>query len=426
MIAAMAAVTAVSADETQAPPLPEATPAAVEGAAPASAEATPAESALETKLEGMDEDSPSLEVPPRESAPPIASARSVAREHDLLAQAYKLNGRYVVGKGDAARPLTVDPELQEQLTQVLKSYRVPYGAVVAIDPATGRVLAMAEHSRVRPDLRGLATQALFPAASIFKIVTSAALLAEGVKPEDEECFHGGKRRLHQKLLVDSQRDGNCYSLAMALGKSANVVFGKMTLKHLNPLKLRGWAEALGFNRPLSFDVPTGVSLAAIPEDAFGLASTGAGFGDVYLSPLHGAALAAAVANKGVWRQPALVERDGEDAAGQRVLTEEQARALTEMMEQTVTNGTARRIFRERGHQVKDAVGKTGSLADKNPFRDYSWFVGFAPKDNPKVAVAAVIVNEPLWHIRATYLGREAMRLYLDAQDKPRVRASARR
>jgi hypothetical protein len=62
--------------------------------------------------------------------------------------------------------------------------------------------------------------------------------------------------------------------------------------------------------------------------------------------------------------------------------------------------------------VPGAVGKTGTLADRKPFRDYSWFVGFAPKDNPKVAVAAVIVNEPLWRIRATWLGREAMRLGL--------------
>lgn len=60
--------------------------------------------------------------------------------------------------------------------------------------------------------------------------------------------------------------------------------------------------------------------------------------------------------------------------------------------------------------MQGAVGKTGSLADKKPFRDYSWFVGFAPKEDPKIAVAAVIVNDPKWRIRATWLGREAMRL----------------
>ncbi|MGZ6099452.1 MAG: penicillin-binding transpeptidase domain-containing protein, partial [Myxococcaceae bacterium] len=63
---------------------------------------------------------------------------------------------------------------------------------------------------------------------------------------------------------------------------------------------------------------------------------------------------------------------------------------------------------------RGAVGKTGSLADRNPFRDYSWFVGFAPKDAPRIAVAAVVVNEPRWRIRAPWLAREAMRLGLDA------------
>ncbi|HSP77995.1 MAG TPA: penicillin-binding protein, partial [Myxococcaceae bacterium] len=77
-----------------------------------------------------------------------------------------------------------------------------------------------------------------------------------------------------------------------------------------------------------------------------------------------------------------------------------------------TRGTARRIFRERGMRVPGAVGKTGTLADRRPFRDYSWFVGFAPRDKPRLAVAAVIVNEPLWRIRATWLGREALRLGL--------------
>ncbi|WNZ65952.1 penicillin-binding transpeptidase domain-containing protein [Myxococcus sp. MxC21-1] len=72
-----------------------------------------------------------------------------------------------------------------------------------------------------------------------------------------------------------------------------------------------------------------------------------------------------------------------------------------MLEETVTSGTARAVFRERGFRVDDAVGKTGSLADREPFRDYSWFVGFAPKDNPRVAVAAIIVNDPKWRIRGT-------------------------
>jgi penicillin-binding protein A len=286
---------------------------------------------------------------------------------------------------------------------------------VVLEPSTGRVLAMAEHSEAQPGLRGLATRAVFPAASIFKIITGAALLEAGVSPLDETCFHGGKRRLSETLLQDSARDGQCHSLAEAMGKSANVVFAKLTQRYLSPEALKRAAARFRFNREISFPVPTDVSLAAVPEgDEFRLAQTGAGFGDVYLSPLHGALLAAVAANGGVWRDPILFEPDASAAPrpGEQVLSPAVARDLTTLLEATVTKGTARRIFHERGMGVPGAVGKTGTLADKKPFRDYSWFVGFAPKENPKLAVAAVIVNEPRWHIRATWLGREALRLGL--------------
>ncbi|WNG37851.1 penicillin-binding protein [Archangium violaceum] len=359
---------------------------------------------------------PPVPVPSREQDPPFARLRSLSMKQDVLSRAKKdAQGRLVVPGPQGNVPLTIDSTLQSQLTHILTDYQVPYGAVVVLDPSTGRVLAMAEHSQAQPGLRGLSTRAVFPAASIFKIVTGAALLEAGVTPMEETCFHGGKRRLSEKLLEDSSRDGQCHSLAEAMGKSANVIFAKLTQRYLSPDALKHAAARFRFNREISFPVPTDVSLASVPDsDEFRFAQTGAGFGDVYLSPLHGALLASVAANKGVWREPILFEPDANAAppAGEQVLSPEVARDLTTLLEATVTKGTARRTFRERGMGVPGAVGKTGTLADRKPFRDYSWFVGFAPKDNPKVAVAAVIVNEPLWRIRATWLGREAMRLGL--------------
>jgi len=359
---------------------------------------------------------PPRAVPSRESDPPIAHLRPLPAKQDVLARAKKdAQGRLVVPGAHGAVPLTIDPVLQAQLTSTLAQYQVPFGAVVVLEPSTGRVLAMAEHSQSRPDLRGLATRAVFPAASIFKIVTGAALLEAGLTPQAETCYHGGKRRVSAKLLEDSASDGLCHSLAAAMGKSANVIFAKLTQRHLSPELLRRAAARFHFNREIPFPVPTDVSLAAVPqEDEFRFAQTGAGFGDVYLSPLHGALLAAVAANGGVWKDPILFEpgADAPPTVGEQVLSPEVARGLTTMMEATVTQGTARRVFRERGMRVPGAVGKTGTLADNKPFRDYSWFVGFAPKDNPKVAVAAVIVNEPLWRIRASWLGREGLRLGL--------------
>lgn len=417
LIAALVVVAVVSAwasSDTEAVP-PPAVLAADAGEAPTLAEAPDAGSAEVP-----------LVVPSRLEDPPFDSLSPLPREQDLLARAKLVDGRYVVRQGDSERALTILPALQSKLTGILQSYQTPYAAIVVMDPNTGRVLAMAEHSELQPGMRGLPVKAVFPAASIFKIVTATALLDSGVKPEDTECSRGGKRRVTLKHL--QAQGGDCYSLSEALAHSANAVFAKLTAQHLSKEKLQKWAELFHFNKPLDFAVPTDTSLAAFPEGELALAQTGAGFGDVYLSPLHGAALASVSARGGTWVQPELFE-DAEPQEGEQVLSAEQAQLLNDMLEGTVTRGTARRIFRERGFKVAGAVGKTGSLADKKPFRDYSWFVGFAPRDNPKVAVAAVVVNGYYWRIRGTWLGREALRLGLEAlpqtPEETRVASDAR-
>ncbi|MFN0062248.1 MAG: penicillin-binding transpeptidase domain-containing protein [Myxococcaceae bacterium] len=345
---------------------------------------------------------------PRRANPPLAKAAPGA---PLF---HKEKNQYVAEVAGEWEALTLDVTLQEKLQALLERHDAPYAVAVAIEPSTGRVLAMAEHSAVSPAVRGLSVRALFPAASVFKIVTAAALLEAGVSPGDEACYFGGKRRISERHLKDSPRDRRCASLADALGHSTNGVFAKLTHRHLAAEDLKRWAAAFHFNRTIDFPLPLDESLAAVPEDALGLAETGAGFGDVWLTPLHGALIAAVAANGGLWRAPVVLQRDVlVDAPAERVLSEAQAAQLTEMLEVTVTQGTARRVFRERGHRVAGAVGKTGSLADHQPFRDYSWFVGFAPKDAPKVAVATVVVNGPRWKIRAPYLAREAMRFSLE-------------
>ncbi len=360
------------------------------------------------------------EVPHRLSAPPLGQAQPIDPQRDLLAlAALGADGKLQVPVAGVAHRLTIDVPLQRKLEELLRTYQVPWGAVVALDPATGKVLAMAEHSEERPELNGLCTRALFPAASVFKVVTSAALLEAGVDPRATECIHGGLRKLTPELLQPSSRDTQCLTLGEAMGRSANVVFARLTARHLDAGDLERTARALHFNTPWHFPVPTEVSLAAFPQETFELASTGAGFGDVFLSPLHGAALAAAFANHGQWRDPQLLD-DEPGPAPTQVVTPEIAAQVADMLQLTVTSGTARRVFHERGNALPDAAGKTGSLADQRPFRDYSLFVGYAPREAPRIAVGVVVVNDPHWRIRATWLGREAMRLFL-AQKAPQAR-----
>jgi penicillin-binding protein A len=403
------------ASETEAPvPVGEGAQPDEAGVAP-SASAEPNQGTkLEPGTQGVFDGAPPSPVPSRLESPPIALARPLPREADLLARARLRDGRLVAHDRDGARVLTVAPRLQGQLGAIMASYQTPYAAAVVLEPKTGRVLALAEHSAAEPELTGLPVKAVFPAASIFKVVTAAALLEQGLGPDDESCSFGGKRKVGASHLEDTAQDHLCLTLSDALAQSANGVFAKLTARHLSPEQLQATAGAFGFNRPIPFELPLDVSLAAFPEEPLPFAQTGAGFGDVYLSPLHGALIAAITANRGLFVAPTLFEDQVGQAEPVRALSEELAEQLSEMMVATVTRGTARRIFRERGFRVAGAAGKTGSLADKRPFRDYSWFVGFAPKEDPQVAVAAVIVNDPQWRIRATWLGREALRLGLAA------------
>lgn len=386
---------------------------------------TPGRAEGEPSLDPLEEsEAESAFAPVAAQVPSFASLASLPAAADFLAQSREEEGALVVSVSGARKVLTINPALQRRATELLRNYDVPYGAVAALEPSTGRVLALAEHSADAPGVRGLPLRAICPAASVFKVVSGAALLAAGVSPEEKVCYHGGIRRLNEKLLVDdAQRDGRCLTLAQAMGHSANVIFAKLARRSLDKAKLEKTMERLGFNAQIPFAEPLDVSVARIPGDDFGFANTAAGFGEVFLSPLHGALLAGAVGNKGLWTNPVLFE--GEVPKSHRALDEKLAGTLSDMMETCVTEGTARWAFRERGRYVLPvrAAGKTGSLANKSPFRDFSWFVGFAPKDDPKIAVAAVIVNGPKWRIRAPYIVRETMRAYLDP---PKAKPSAGR
>ncbi|HSN90111.1 MAG TPA: penicillin-binding transpeptidase domain-containing protein [Anaeromyxobacteraceae bacterium] len=333
------------------------------------------------------------------------------------------SGRMVAPLGHGEATLTLDPRLQARLERFLRSYEVPWGSAVVLEPATGRILALAEHSQEEPGRRGLPVRALAPAASIFKIVTAAALLEQGVSPEEETCYHGGRHRLRPGLLADDpRRDRRCVSFAEAFGRSTNVVFAKLAGRALGADVLRAGAERFLFNVPLPFATPVEVSRAEIEDAPFALAAAAAGFGPVRLSPLHAALLAAVVANRGLLVPPVVVEPPDAAAAAAapapwRVVDERAGEILAEMMRRTVSDGTARRVFRRPPPSLRgvEVAGKTGSLAEREPYRDYSWFVGFAPVDRPEVAVAAVVANGRLWRVRAPTVAREALDAYFSGR-----------
>jgi penicillin-binding protein A len=364
---------------------------------------------------------PALRAATVAPSPPRAQPVLGAMSYDAA------RGRFVAPYGVGRATLSISPRIQQGLEKLLSDYRVPTAAAVLIEVRTGRVLALAERDEGGRG-RGVSLRPIAPAASVFKIVTSAALLERGITPDSEICFHGGRHRIQKALLPDNpRRDRRCLSLANALGKSANVVFAKLAGRDLTPGMLRDEATRFLFNAPIPFEWPVEPSRAQIPEDPFELATTAAGFGPVRLSPLHGALLAAIVANGGKFVPPRVVDLvDGAPLPARpesrRVISPEVASALAAMMRTTVTDGTARKVFRRdrwaRNSPLREVTvaGKTGSLSEVSPFKDYTWFVGFAPVEDPQVAVAAVVVNDRLWRVKAPFVAHEALSAYFAAEE----------
>jgi peptidoglycan glycosyltransferase len=322
--------------------------------------------------------------------------------------------------------LTLQPDLQAHVEALYDRYEVPFGGLVAMDPRSGRVLAYVSHSSVG-EATDLARDPSPPAASIFKVITGAALLDAGVNPEEEVCIHGGASRITlDHLEPDPRRDRSCVDLGEAMGGSVNAVFARLADRHLEPATLERYGSAFGFGHALPFDVPTRASPMEVPRDRLEFARTAAGFWHTHLSPLHGALIAATVASGGEMPRAFLVEEvlDGRgrqvyQASPQTfrsVIPRTTAQVLTRLMEHTVRQGTARRsFFDQQGNAFLPGIrvaGKTGTLAGERPYRGYTWFVGFAPADDPEIAVAALVVNEPRWRIKAAYAAREALRYHL--------------
>ena len=323
--------------------------------------------------------------------------------------------------------LTVDDELQSHMESIFARYDVPQGGLVAMDPKTGRVLAFVGYEAGKGRNARVATDPAPPAASVFKIVTASALLDAGVKPSTSVCYGGGMRGLVQADLVDSPtRDRWCATLGDALGYSINAIFAKLADRHIDERRMAQYVSAFGFGQRLPFDLPAEPSPVDVPDSRLERARMAAGFWHSQLSPLHGALLASTIANDGRMPYAAIVDRI-ESRTGEtlyqhtprtfrEVLPRHTARETGEMMTNTVTKGTAKKAFWDhRGRPFLPGVrvaGKTGTLSRYDPQRTYNWWVGYAPVDDPKIAVAALVVNEPTWRIKASYVAKEALREYL--------------
>lgn len=312
---------------------------------------------------------------------------------------------------------SIDPSLQKYTSALVRNAKAPHVAAVIMEPATGRILALAQKSR---SLKNPSLHAGFPAASLFKIVTSAAVLERStIGPYSLINFRGGNYTLNKtNYRPDEKRDKRSMSHAEALGRSCNPVFARLALKHLSSSTLRSYARSFGFNTALNFDIPVPESTALVPESAYELSRTAAGFGKVTLSPIHAAALIASVANGGSLPRPYLVDRivdesgqllyRGQPQLVQRTVRPETARTLMTMLEKTTTVGTSKHEFIRGRKPVLPNVpvsAKTGTLRGSDPAGLNKWFVAAAPRHKPEIALAVIVVNPGNSNARPARIGR---------------------
>jgi peptidoglycan glycosyltransferase len=327
---------------------------------------------------------------------------------------------------------TLEPELQAAAKQELSRYGVEHGSLVAIDPITGELLAYAEHAEGKPGLRHLAVQANGPAASIFKIVTTTALLESGLNPASEICTRGGLRKLTLKhLRAETSRDTRCETLKDAFGASTNAAFARWSDQLLDATKLSEVARRFLFGRRIPFVYGVGVSAPAIPKGSrLGFAKAAAGFSRTSLSPLHAAMLVGAVANGGKMMAPRLVRRatrgeeilyEASTAELSSVMPADTAAALTDIMLSTTTTGTAKKFFIKNGREKIPGVvfaAKTGHLSGGEGLHGhYSWFVAFAPAEEPEIAVAALVVNGEVWTTKGVVVAQRFLASYFNSKKR---------
>ena len=327
---------------------------------------------------------------------------------------------------------TFDSFLQGRMEKLFSDYRPDYGAFVAIDAKTGRVLSMVSYAHNRQLKDHLALRATFPSASVFKVVTAAAAIAEkNFSGDTEISFSGRNHTLYKSAILKSTptRWTKTMTLKKAFGLSVNTVFGKMGAYTVGAEKLREYATRFGFNRKISADFPLQEGKATIQDDAWELAESASGYTkDNRMSPLQGALIAASVVNDGVMMEPYLIEnifsQDGQKLyssylqAASQTVSSDTARELRRLMRETISSGTSRKHFRgffkSRFAEI-EVGGKTGSLTGDDPKGKYDWFVGYGEYHGQRVAIAALTVNERVWRVKSSYVARRAIETYF--QDK---------
>ncbi len=328
--------------------------------------------------------------------------------------------------------LTIDHKIQERAWRLLAPY---HGAVVALNPQTGEILAMTSRPSFDPSAQSLegswealknnpahpllnrAIMGLYPPGSTLKIVTAAIGIKEFSQLTDESFFCRGELKIQGRRLQDLRAHG-WVDLDRALALSCNSYFAALGLR-LGASRFADGLQDFGWGKEIAFELP-GESIP-LPRESFlsanGLAEAAVGQGEIVISPLFMALVAGSLGNDGVMMKPYLVReiRSSDSAVVwearprvlRRTVSPQAAARVREAMVQAVERGTGT-AGALPGIQV---AGKTGS-AENQEGPPHAWFVAFAPAVQPRVAVSVLIEHGGQGGKAAAPIARELMKLAL--------------
>ena len=328
---------------------------------------------------------------------------------------------------------TIQSDLQKRVYDFMASNKVPYGVFIAVEPTTGRILAMTSYSQNSSSWKRRAFFDPYPMASLFKIVTASAALENNlITPETVVEFRGGFASENPRYWLAAPRGkNNKLDITDAMGKSVNPVFGRVAADIAGKAHVMKAVGRFGFNRAIMPDIPVKKSKATEPQDVFKLMQMGAGLDrEVKISPLHAVMLMSAIANEGRMMRPELTDKiikpDGTvwqvyaPQEALRMVSPETALSLTRMLSSTVTTGTSRKAFHDQQGRLRlnvDVCAKTGSINGTDPQGHYSWFAAFAPAQNPQIALVALVINGDRWKIKSSQVGALALEEFFERQEQ---------
>lgn len=309
---------------------------------------------------------------------------------------------------------TLNPKLQTVASEALGDRK---GAVIALEPDTGKILAMVSKPAFNPNqineqweslingdqaealLLNRATQGLYPPGSTFKIITALQYMREhpGVYNDYRFECDGILEFTNFKIQCYHQNAHGTEDFAKAFADSCNGSFASLG-QELDLDGLYALSEQLLFNQEQPLSLPYNKSEYQMKSGAaqWEIAQTVIGQGNTLMTPMHNLMLVSSIANGGILMKPYLIDRV-ENAAGEQVkkfmpeqygelMVANEAKALNDLLEQVVTEGTGSALRTE----AYSAAGKTGSAEFEKNKETHAWFVGYAPADQPKIAVCVLV------------------------------------